>query len=119
MSGPIVCKLGPYGEGMARMNYRGREVGTADEAAAVCGVKKDTYYYYVSRLGAPAAIRYRHPDTGEKLFDLGKVAEWHAARPGKGARTDLSRQRRESEQRQRARDGAGRFAAAEAETAGT
>ncbi|MEV1294456.1 hypothetical protein [Pseudonocardia sp. NPDC049635] len=102
---------------MARMTYRGREVGTADEAAAVCGVKKDTYYYYVKRLGAPDGIRYRHPDTGEKLYDLAKVQEWQDARPGKGARTDVARKRREAELRQRARGADGRFAPSGSEPA--
>ena len=112
MSVPGVCTSGPYGEGMARMTYRGREVGTADEAAAVCGVAKDTYYYYVKRLGAPDGINYRLPATGEKLYDLTKVAEWQEARPGKGARTDLARKQRGAETRQRQRGSDGRFAPA-------
>lgn len=117
MSSPNVCQPGQYGDGMARMQYRGREVGTADEAAAVCGVKKDTYYYYVKRLGAPDGINYRLPATGEKLYDLGKVAEWQEARPGKGARTDIARKQREAEQRQRTRGSDGRFTTPE--TAGS
>lgn len=80
--------------------YRGRQVGTADEAGKLCttrwapdGVKADTYQYYVKRLGAPDAIRWRDPDTGAKLYDLGKVTEWNAGRAGRGARTDLRRRK--------------------------
>ncbi|MDN5919479.1 MAG: hypothetical protein L0I76_31005 [Pseudonocardia sp.] len=76
---------------MTVRTYRGREVGTADEAGKLCGVVAGTYQYYVTRLGAPGAIRWRDPDTGAKLYDLGKVAEWQATRPGRGARTDLRR----------------------------
>lgn len=91
MNGPDLYQPVGYGAGVTVRTYRGREVGTADEAGKLCGVSRDTYQYYVKRLGAPDSIRWRDPDNGAKLYDLGKVAEWQAARPGRGARTDLRR----------------------------
>ncbi len=68
---------------------------TAAQAGAHCktirrpeGVVARTYRYYVRRLGAPDAVG-RDVETGAKLYDADAVREWHANRPGRGARTDL------------------------------
>lgn len=71
--------------------WRGRRVGTADDAGALCGCSADTFQKYVKRQGAPGPVRFRDPDTGRLLYDLDAVAVWHANRPGQGARTDLDR----------------------------
>lgn len=96
-----------YCSGVPVIRYRGRDVGTADEAARVCGLVSaragETYQYYVKTQGAPREIGYRHPETGRKLYDLSRVAQWHAQRPGRGARTDIARRKT------RKRDEAGRF----------
>lgn len=106
-----LCERALYGSGVVKMMYRGREVGTADEAGAICGVPARTYQYYVGRLGAPDGINYRDPATGKKLYDLAKVKAWHEARPGKGARTDLTKKTKRQQQVDSAqRDEAGRFA---------
>jgi hypothetical protein len=84
---------------MAERKWRGKRVGDAADAARLCvgpnrpeGVTPDTYQYYVKRLGAPGPVKgYRDPDTGRLMYDLDKVAAWHASRPGRGARTDLDR----------------------------
>jgi hypothetical protein len=71
------------------------EFVTAAQAGALCvtdqspnGVAARTYRYYVKRLGAPDTVG-RDIDTGAKLYDAEAVREWHANRPGPGARTDL------------------------------
>lgn len=87
---------------MAERKWRGKRVGDAKDAAALCvtadrpdGVSADTYQYYVKRLGAPGPLRegFRDPVSGRlrSLYDLDAVEAWHAARPGRGARTDLDR----------------------------
>lgn len=82
----------PVSSDTMERKWRGRRVGDATDAAALCGISKDTYQYYVKRLGAPAAVKgYRDPETGYLMYDLDKVEAWQAARPGRGARTDLDR----------------------------
>jgi hypothetical protein len=62
---------------------------TTQQAAKWCGVQPDTYRSYVTRGYAPSALNERDPVTGAKLHDAAAVREWHAGRPGRGARTDL------------------------------
>jgi hypothetical protein len=82
--------------------WRGKRIGDAGDAGQLCatpdrpdGVSGDTYQYYVKRLQAPGPLQtgYRDPATGRfrSMYDLDAVEAWHAARPGRGARTDLDR----------------------------
>lgn len=71
------------------------ELWTAAQAGGQCrtkerpnGVPGATYRRYVALLGAPDAVA-RDVKTGAKLYDAAAVREWHANRPGRGARTDL------------------------------
>ena len=54
-----------------------------DEAAALAGVRPDTWSAYVSRGQAPAPVEYvgRTP-----LWAAGEVKAWTASRPGRGRR---------------------------------
>lgn len=61
---------------------------TADEAAARAGVARDTWTSYVSRGQAPPHDS-RDPATGQRLWWEGTIEHYLAARPGRGARTDL------------------------------
>jgi hypothetical protein len=70
---------------------------TYEQAGEHCGgITSSTYRSYVSRQGAPAADRY-DPDTGRKTIDAEAVRRWYAARPGRGARTDLQAKKSQSD----------------------
>ena len=58
-------------------------------AAERAGVKWKTWTSYVARGQAPKADR-RDPETGAAQWLPATVDEWKQARPGAGARTDLS-----------------------------
>lgn len=59
----------------------------AAEAAELIGVKHYTFTSYVSRGRAPAPVRRI---AGRNVYSRTEVLEWHASRPGPGARTDLA-----------------------------
>lgn len=69
---------------------------TLPEAAAVCGVKPDTFSSRVSR-GVTRKAAGKHVDHplpalelgGRKLFKQADVTRYVANKPGRGARTDL------------------------------
>lgn len=62
---------------------------TTAQVAEWCNIRPGTYRDYVSEGRAPGPLRERDPETGAKLYDAEAVKEWHASRPGAGARTDL------------------------------
>jgi hypothetical protein len=62
---------------------------TTAQVAEYCGVRPSTYRDYVSDGRAPGPLPERDPQSGAKLYDADAVREWHANRPGAGARTDL------------------------------
>lgn len=65
------------------------ELWTYDQAGQHCGgAAASTYRSYISRQGAPAGDRF-DPASGRKQVPAHLVREWWAARPGRGARTDL------------------------------
>lgn len=62
-------------------------IGTTEQAAALCGVKPGTYRSYVARFGAPKRLPRSEPGrSGQDLYDLTAVAAWHASRQGRGRR---------------------------------
>lgn len=61
----------------------------AAAAAERAGIREKTWTAYVSRGQAPQAGR-RDPETGKAQWLAGAVDKWLAARPGSGARTDLT-----------------------------
>ncbi|MDP3889838.1 AlpA family transcriptional regulator [Nocardioides sp.] len=67
---------------------------TSDQAAAIVGVNRDTWFGYVAREQAPKPVRRigRTP-----LWDEDEVKTWHQNRPGKGARTTDRALRRAAE----------------------
>lgn len=71
----------------------GREL-TRDEAAALAGVRPDTFSGYVSRGQAPAPKRRvsRTP-----VWDASEIEEWVKQRPGRGARSTDRAKRRAAE----------------------
>lgn len=80
--------------GLMERRWRGKRVGDAADAGAICGVVGETYQYYVKRLGAPkSVVALEDPKSGRvrKVYDLDAVEAWHASRPGRGYRTDLDR----------------------------
>lgn len=62
---------------------------TTAQVAEWCNIRPSTYRDYVSEGRAPGPLNERDPETGAKLYDADAVKEWHANRPGAGARTDL------------------------------
>lgn len=71
----------------------GRQI-TRDEAAALAGVKPNTFSGYVARGQAPAPVRHvgRTP-----LWDEAKITKWASDRPGQGARGTARALRRSRE----------------------
>lgn len=78
---------------MPERKWRGKRVGDASDAGAACGTTAASYRYYVRRLGAPGPVTSFPNDSGRfvSFYDLDAVAAWHAARPGRGYRSDLDR----------------------------
>lgn len=71
------CRVGGVDE-------RGEKL-TADDVAAALGIKRDTWYSYVTRGQAPK------PDGTfgrQRWWWQATIDQWRAARPGPGARTD-------------------------------
>jgi hypothetical protein len=68
----------------------GRQI-TRDEAAALAGIKPDTFSAYVVREQAPAPVRFvgRTP-----LWDETKVKTWAENRPGQGVHNTPRARRR-------------------------
>lgn len=69
---------------------------TAAECAVAASITEKTWRAYVSR-GLPAAHPAPKPSgydphTGLVVWDVAAVEAWLAARPGRGARTDLQPQ---------------------------
>jgi hypothetical protein len=62
---------------------------TTQQVCAYLNIKPDTYHRYVVEQGAPAAVSREPGRNGQNLYDPAAVLEWHANRPGQGARTDL------------------------------
>lgn len=62
---------------------------TTAQVAEWCNIRPSTYRDYVSEGRAPGPLPERDAETGAKLYDAAAVKEWHANRPGAGARTDL------------------------------
>jgi predicted DNA-binding transcriptional regulator AlpA len=65
----------------------GRELWTAPQCAEHTGSAVSTWRAYVARQQAPATVGALGDRT--PLWDAEQVREWNAARPGRGARTDL------------------------------
>lgn len=70
---------------LAVLGERRRRLVTADEAAALLGVGRDTWYAYRHLRGRPAPV-WRNPATGLQEWDREAVTAWHATRPGRGWR---------------------------------
>lgn len=78
-----------------RVKRDGRELGNAAAAALICvdprtgkPIKPSTYQWYVAQ-GKPAGNRAPDyvevdNDTGQRMYDLHVVREWHRNRPGRG-----------------------------------
>ena len=67
----------------------GKELWRVAECAEHGGVSPSTWRSYMRPgLSAPAAVA--HLDARTPLWDAEQVRAWHAARPGRGARTDLA-----------------------------
>jgi hypothetical protein len=70
---------------------------TIAQAAEHCdGVTESTYRSYVARQGAPAAKRWDR-QSGKKVVAADLVRRWHRERKGRGARTDIERERAHQE----------------------
>jgi hypothetical protein len=67
-----------------------QERWTADQCATHAGITTSTWRDYVADHRAPAPLPGYDPDTGRKTWDPATVRDWHAHRPGQGARTDLT-----------------------------
>lgn len=66
----------------------GRELGNAAAAAAIAGIHWETYQWYVRTRrpeGNPAPKHVEiDNDTGQRMYPMKAVREWHARRPGRG-----------------------------------
>ena len=67
-----------------------QERWTADQCATHAGITTSTWRDYVADHRAPAPLPGYDPHTGRKTWDPTTVRSWHSARPGQGARTDLT-----------------------------
>src|SRR5437763_15614244 len=67
-----------------------QESWPADQCAAHAGITISTWRDYVADYRAPAPLPGYDPHTGRKTWDPATVRSWHSARPGQGARTDLT-----------------------------
>jgi hypothetical protein len=66
----------------------GRQFGNAAAAAEICGIKWETYQWYV-RTGRPEGHPAPGPDhvdnkTRQSMYALKAVREWNDSRPGRG-----------------------------------